>query len=520
MRNLLLGTAAFLLCVLPQGVWAGDRNIPRKILWMEAGANLRLLSTPEGVREVLDRAKAAGFDTVAPEAKNAWGYVTYPSRIAPFIGTSPVPRPWSPEYLPPREWYPQDYDLLSVVIQEAHARGMKVHAAINVFGEALTSWQAGPLYERPEWQAVHYLATRPILAPGGSSYDLAGINRLPGQDEMTLVMPGGPELRGSTGYTVMTVKRWRVVEMRQGPGLISAPADGFMLVGHGDAGEWLREHFRLGASVQLGRVVPRFVPSTRYSLIAFANPVHPLVRLRMLALIMEVVTRYPVDGIILDRVRFPDITADFSEVSRRSFEEYLGRVVRNWPEEIFRYEPTEFWISRRPGALYKEWLAWRAITIRRFVEVVARTVRHVRPGISVGAYVGAWYPDYWSEGVNWANPTYLPPFGWAGPGWQDGAIADLLDYLLVGLYYREVTMGEAFLRKVPLWRSVSGGALLAREVVAGATPLLGGVFLGMYQNDPMRARAALQTAIRRTQGLMVFDLVHLNLYGWWSLLGP
>jgi uncharacterized lipoprotein YddW (UPF0748 family) len=516
MRNLLLGTVALLLFVLPQGVWAGGRNTPRKVLWMEAGANLRLLSTPEGVRGILDRAKEAGFDTVVPEAKNAWGYSTYPSRIAPFIGTSPVPRPWPPEYPPPREWYPQDYDLLSVVIQEAHARGMKVHAAVNVFGEALTSWQAGPLYERPEWQAVHYLATRPVLAPDGSSYDLAGVNRIPGVNELTLVTRGGQGLRVDALYTLLTVEGWRVVAMQRG-GPVSVPLKGFVLVGHGAAGEWLQGHFRLRSPVRLGPVEPRFVPSTRYSLIAFANPVNPLVRLRMLAFIAEVVTRYPVDGIVLDRIRFPDITADFSETSRRSFEEYLGRKVRNWPEEIFRYEPTEFWFVRRPGPLYKEWLGWRAIMIRRFVEAATRTIRHLRPGTSVAAYVGAWYPDSWNEGVNWANPGYLPPFAWASTAWQAGALADLLDYLLVGLYYREVTIGEAFSRKVPLWRSVSGGALLAKEVAEG-TPVLGSVFLGAYRDDPERARAALRTAFRRTEGLMVFDLVYLNLYGWWSLL--
>ncbi len=517
MRRLVLCIVLLLLLALPKGVLAGNQRIPRRVLWMEAGANLRLLSTQEGVRAVLDRARENGFDTVVPEAKNAWGYVTYPSQIAPFIGTSPVPRPWPPEYPPPREWFPQDYDLLAVVTREAHARGMKVHAAINAFGEALTSAQVGLLYDRPELQAVHYLATRSVLAPDGSSFPLAGVDRSPGRNELTLLTPSGSVVQGGV-YTIMTVKGWRVSEVKQGTGPISGPVGGFTLVGHGDAGKWLQEHFRPWSVVRLGPVEHKFIPSTRYGLIAFANPVHPLVRLRMLALITEVVTRYPVDGIILDRIRFPDITADFSEISRRSFEDYLGRKVRNWPEDIFRYEPTELWIVRRPGPLYREWLAWRAIVIRRFVEAAVSIVHHVRPGVSVAAYVGAWYPHYWNEGVNWASPAYLPPFPWASPGWQNGAIADLLDYLLVGLYYREVTVGEAFLRRVPLWRSVSGGALLAREVVDG-TPVLGGVFLDIYRDDPVRARAALQTAFRRTRGLMVFDLVYLNLYDWWSLLG-
>src|SRR5579883_2854728 len=64
---------------------------PRLALWMEPGANLLVLSRRDGVREVLDRARAAGVDVVMPEAKNAWGYVTYPSAFAPTIATSPLP---------------------------------------------------------------------------------------------------------------------------------------------------------------------------------------------------------------------------------------------------------------------------------------------------------------------------------------------------------------------------------------------------------------------------------------------
>ena len=69
---------------------AAVARLPRLALWMEPGANLTVLSTLAGVRSALDRARAAGIDTVMPEAKNAWGYVIYPSAFAPTIDTSPV----------------------------------------------------------------------------------------------------------------------------------------------------------------------------------------------------------------------------------------------------------------------------------------------------------------------------------------------------------------------------------------------------------------------------------------------
>jgi len=62
--------------VLSTPAAARPRPVPRLALWIEPGANLPALSTVEGVRRVLDRVRAAGFDTVVFEAKNAWGFVT------------------------------------------------------------------------------------------------------------------------------------------------------------------------------------------------------------------------------------------------------------------------------------------------------------------------------------------------------------------------------------------------------------------------------------------------------------
>src|SRR5256712_3866001 len=129
--------------------------VPRLALWIEPSANLPVLSTREGVAAILDKAKAAGVTVVIPEAKTAWGLVTYESEFAPLLRSSPIPRLSPPVYDAPATWYPQDYDLLQVMIEEAHRRGIRVHAAINVFGEGYTPTQTGLAIERPDWQAEH-----------------------------------------------------------------------------------------------------------------------------------------------------------------------------------------------------------------------------------------------------------------------------------------------------------------------------------------------------------------------------
>src|SRR3972149_6076140 len=131
--------------------------LPRRALWIEVSANLPTLSSRDAIRALVARARDAGFDTLIPEAKNAWGFVIHESAFAPHIRTSPVARPFPPAYPPPPEWYPADFDALGVLIEEAHAVGVRVHAAVNVFGEGLVREGVGKAFDRPEWQSVHVM---------------------------------------------------------------------------------------------------------------------------------------------------------------------------------------------------------------------------------------------------------------------------------------------------------------------------------------------------------------------------
>src|SRR5437763_13739043 len=126
-----------------------------RVLWMDATANLDRLSSRQGVAAVLDRCRTARINTVVVEVKPLSGLVLYHSRIAPRL----------------TEWrgkrYP-DFDLLQAMVEEGHRRGLKIHAAIDVFSEGHKQVRVGPAYQRPRWQAIVYDVRRELITASGA----------------------------------------------------------------------------------------------------------------------------------------------------------------------------------------------------------------------------------------------------------------------------------------------------------------------------------------------------------------
>lgn len=98
---------------------------------------------------------------------------------------------------------------------------------------------------------------------------------------------------------------------------------------------------------------------------AMINPLNEEYRTHILNVLKEVVTKYPdLDGLMLDRVRYDGITADFSSLSREKFEEYIGKKVANFPEDIFRWtKNADGKYITQPGKYFRKWLEWRTKTL-------------------------------------------------------------------------------------------------------------------------------------------------------------
>src|SRR5690606_9487812 len=100
-----------------------------------------------------------------------------------------------------------------------------------------------------------------------------------------------------------------------------------------------------------------------------------------------------------------------------------------------------------------------------------------------------------SEGVNWASKTYQPDYDWASPDYHKTGYAEMLDFLMTGNYFSEVTREEAEEKGNPDWYSVEGSADIAMDVVNEATFVYGSLYLLQYKDRPDQFKRALEMAL-------------------------
>lgn len=267
------------------------------------------------------------------------------------------------------------------------------------------------------------------------------------------------------------------------------------------------------------------------------NPALPEVQQYQLDIIEEVSRKYPgLEGLVLDRVRYDGITSDFSEFSKNAFEEYANVEVENFPEDII------YWVKNdagdyewKRGEYFKKWIEWRTSVIYNFFKKARAVTKKANPDIRFGTYTGAWYPVYYELGVNWASQKYDPAedYDWATEKTKDYGYAELLDLYMTGLYFYEVTIdeveklneiqkekrGEAAMGEGrDYWYSVEGSAQLANKVIKGAVPVTGSLYVDQYEDNAEQFKKAVEMAYKSTDGLMIFDIVHIINKDWWDVL--
>jgi uncharacterized lipoprotein YddW (UPF0748 family) len=518
-----------------------------RVMWIDGSANLTrkvngveqdYTTTADGVRDIVQKCKAAGINTLVVDVKPLSGEVLYASKIAPRM------KQWKGRAVP-------EFDILEAFVREGHAAGLEVHAAINTLSEGHKLFGVGPAYQKPAWQSIVYTVDRGIVALNGARLSVK-VPREPDDAAKPALLTGdgtllnsepnsgqlGLESADRTGGIVTDAGKAQFGQQvnvildadRKVQGIVDsallgddpllAPQDGSIVTAVRAADkEWIGSHLSPGNPVRFDLRTHRTpitqAPSEKVA--AFVNVLNPEARQYELDIIREIVTNYDIDGLVLDRCRHASFYNDFSETTRQAFEKYLGKSVNRFPEDIFAFSPTP---GKPPilGQWYKKWLEFRAKNIRDFVGEVAKTVRSAKPNITLGTYVGAWYPLYYEVGVNWGSERTNIRYSWFSDDYPTTGYADFFDWITTGCYQGTATREEARRSGQSERNTVEYTADMSNQAVASSAFVYAGLYVPDYEGRPEAFLKALETASRQSQGFMIFDLVYIEQYNWWSLL--
>lgn len=490
-----------------------NTGLQGRLLWVDATANLDRIMTPEGVRDIVARARRANINCIVLDVKPVVGQVIYASKIAKPLTS------WRGKS------YPQ-FDVLAAFVKECRAAGLELAVSMNVLSEGHKYFGVGLAYERPELQSQTFVVDRALVSQSGARLPVRGAADPPDPsrplvrgDDFVLEASGTP----GSALAVVLDGTGRLEGLLD-PALLgdvplSAPEDGNLLVADKNALEWIDRHARIGTQTRfdaVGRRMP-IVEAGSEIVAAFVNPLHPEARRHAIDLLVEVAANYDIDAVVYDRLRYSSIYSDYSDLSRQAFEKWLGRTVSRWPDDVIRADPNPSHGIRR-GPLFREWLEFRARVIRELVREASQKVRAARPQIRIGAYVGSWFGEYFGVGVNWGSEKFRVRYSWATPKYNEAGYAEFLDWLSTGCYYPIATRAEARALGKNDGGTVEAAAELSSIAVANATPVYAGLYVLNYQGNPEAFARAINAAVRWSQGVMIFDVSYLYDYDWWQVL--
>nr|CAX69050.1 hypothetical protein, conserved in bacteria [uncultured bacterium] len=130
-------------------------------------------------------------------------------------------------------------------------------------------------------------------------------------------------------------------------------------------------------------------------------PSHPANQQLEIDAMTEVATKYDVNGIHFDYIRYPGAEGCFCPGCRERFEKVVGSKLKNWPAD-----------TRNDNGIKQQWFDFRRENINRVVGGVSERVRKAKPGMKISAAVFPnWSSSRDSIGQDWKM--------WCERGWLD-----------------------------------------------------------------------------------------------------
>ncbi len=114
--------------------------------------------------------------------------------------------------------------------------------------------------------------------------------------------------------------------------------------------------------------------------VAWLCPSDPRNRRYHLSVVEELARNYPIDGVMLDYIRYPDAESCYCAGCRKRFEAALGGGALAWPDAV------------RGGDYMGRYQAWRREQITTLVDEIRQALVRVRPGSELSAAVYRSWP--------------------------------------------------------------------------------------------------------------------------------
>lgn len=256
----------------------------------------------------------------------------------------------------------------------------------------------------------------------------------------------------------------------------------------------------------LGKLLP-VRQSKANNILLYINPANDNAIKYEIKRFEEVIKNYDVDGVVLDRCRYDNKFADFSDMTKDKFSKFLeekGKELRKWPDDVFKINEDGTLIE---GIHYIEWWTFRSLIINNVAKAIRGIVdkysKEKSKKIELASYVGSWYDVIYENGINWAdkNFRYNSRLGFAEERiytdeYYNTSYIENLDFIMIGTYYKT--------RKEVAKHITLGNILLNEEI-----PMLAGMSLPDLETSDIRDEVY-NIAMEICEGTMTFDLSYVN----------
>jgi len=368
------------LCIATASVLHAQPE-PTRALWVTRAT----LATPESITQMIAAAEAGGFNTVLVQVRGR-GDAYYFASLEP-RASELAARP--------------AFDPLALVIERAHAKGIKVHAwvAVNLVSSSVTlpASRDHVIYRSPEWLMV----PRELAA------------------EMKKIDLRSPAYLGR-------LARWTRAQSSKVEGL-------------------------------------------------YTSPLHPAAQDHTAAVIGEIAARYPIDGVHLDYVRFPNDDFDYSP---SAMERFKNAVLPDLTEGERRDAAARELLdpAAYPNLFPDRWNDFRRSRLTSLVIKIRTMVKTARPAALLSAAV---LPD-----AQEAFDRRLQDWR----GWIDQSLLDVLvpmaytaDAVIFG---QQIAAARAAAGSRPVWAGIGAYQMTAAQTlqhIAAARKLGAGISLFSYE---------------------------------------